>query len=82
MADNEHLKRVYDEFTTVWRFYRKYADVKDDDKYWDEVIGESHQIAEEYGGAGFVIDLLLAVVTELERRAKELRDKDAQAAGG
>ncbi len=56
--------------------------MKDDDRYWDAVIGESNRIAKKYSDARFVIDLLMAVVTELERRAKELRDKDAQAAGG
>lgn len=75
-CSDEELKRVYDEFTTVWRFYKKYADVKDNDEYWEQVVSESSTISKKYNESKFIIDLVLAVITELERVYKEMK-KDA-----
>lgn len=72
MSDEE-LKRVYEEFTTVWRFFKKYSDVKDTDEFWEQVVNESNEISKKYGECKFVISLVLAVVDELERIYKEMR---------
>lgn len=74
MTSNEELKRVYDMFTTTWRFYKKYADVKDSDEYWEAVVNESSAISKKYGECKFIINLVLAVITELERVYKEMKE--------
>lgn len=73
MADNEELKRVYDIFTTMWRFFKKYADVKSTDEYWENVVEESIQIAKQYDNSKFVRALLLSVINELECKLKEVK---------
>ena len=68
---NEELKRYYDMFTDSWRFFKKYSDVKDTDEYWEKVVGESDRLSKQYGNSKFVNTLLLAVIGELERKARE-----------
>lgn len=70
---NEELKRIYDMFTDCWRLFKKYSDVKDSDEYWEAVINKSNVISKKYGECKFVINLVLAVITELERIYKEMR---------
>ncbi len=82
MVSNEELKRIYNLFTDCWRFYKKYADVKDTDEFWESVVDESGELPRKYNNDKFAIALVLAVIDELERKAKELRNKDGQAAGG
>ena len=41
------------------------------DSYWQAVADESSEIAKQYNECKFVVGLLLAVVTELERVYKE-----------
>ena len=60
-------------YKTVLDFHRKHSKAEDTDQYWESVIDESEQISKKYGGQKFVVNLLLAVLTELERKAKELR---------
>ena len=70
---NEELKRIYNLFTDCWRFYKKYADAKDTDSYWENVVDESGELSKKYNNDKFAIALVLAVVDEFERRAKEIR---------
>ena len=58
-------------YKDVWNFHKKYADVKEDDTYWESVVNESGQIAKKYDNARFATALLLAVIEELERIYKE-----------
>lgn len=76
MADNEGLKRIYNLFTDCWRYYKKYADVQDTDQYWESVVDESGELSKKYDNDKFAIALVLAVVDEFERKAKELRLRD------
>lgn len=73
MASNGELKRKYDMFTDCWRLFKKYKDVKDSDEYWEAVVNESNAISKKYNECKFIIDLVLAVITELERGYKEMR---------
>lgn len=73
MVSNEELKQKYSMFTDCWRFYKKYADVQEDDSYWEAVVNESSAIAKQYGECKLIIDLVLAVITEFERVYKEMR---------
>lgn len=73
MVSNEELKRIYNLFTDCWRFFKKYADVRDEDSFWENVVSESGELSKKYNNEKFAIALILAVVDEFERKAKELR---------
>lgn len=60
-------------YKDVWNFHKKYADVKEDDTYWEDVVNESDKIAKRHGECKFVINLLLAVIDELQRIYKEMK---------
>ena len=68
MAADEELKAVYNIFTDVWKLYKKYADVRTDDEYWEKVVNESDEIAKKYGNGRLCRDLILAVIAEFERK--------------
>ena len=60
-------------YKDVWNFHKKYQQVQSTDEYWEAVINESTQIAKKYDNCKFVRSLLLAIVDELERVYKELK---------
>lgn len=61
-------------YKDVWNFHKKYADVKEDDAYWESVVNECKRIAKQYDECKFVINLLLAVIDELKRIYKEMKN--------
>lgn len=73
MVDDEELRRIYNLFTDCWRYFKKYADVRDEEIYWENVVSESGELSKKYNNDKFAIALILAVVDEFERKAKELR---------
>ncbi len=73
MVSDEELRRIYNLFTDCWRYFKKYVDVSDEDIYWENVVSESGELSKKYNNDKFAIALILAVVDEFERKAKELR---------
>ena len=73
MVSDEELRRIYNLFTDCWRYFKKYVDVSDEDIYWENVISESGDLSKKDNNDKFAIALILAVVDEFERKAKELR---------
>lgn len=73
MVGDEELKRIYNLFTDCWRFFKKYADVRDEDSFWENVVSESGELSKKYNNDKFAIALILTVIEEFERKAKELR---------
>lgn len=73
MSETE-LKNIYQCFTECWRFFKKYNDVQSTDEYWECVTSEGDQLAKRFGNGRFVRDMVLAVITELERRGKEVQN--------
>ena len=73
MVSDEELRRIYNLFTDCWRYFKKYVDVSDEDIYWENVVSESGELSKKYKNDKFAIALILAVVDEFERKAKELR---------
>lgn len=71
MVEEKELRAVYHIFTDVWKLYRKYADAKEDGRYWEELAFEAGVIAKRYGNSKLCRDLLIAVLLELERKGKE-----------
>ncbi len=66
------LMNYVEVYKTVLDFHRKYSNILNTEGYWDSVVAESDAIAKQYGNGRFVRDLLLAVIGELERKAKEM----------
>lgn len=66
-------------YKDVWNFHKKHQQVQSTDEYWEAVINESTQIAKKYDNCKFARSLLLAIVDELERVYKELK-QDADTA--
>ena len=73
MVSDEELRRIYNLFTDCWRYFKKYVDVSDEDIYWENVVSESGELSKKYNNDKFAIALILAVIDEFERKAKELR---------
>ena len=73
MVSDEELRRIYNLFTDCWRYFKKYVDVSDEDIYWENVVSESGELSKKYNNDKLAIALILAVIDEFERKAKELR---------
>lgn len=57
-------------YADIWGFHKKYADVKEDDAFWEQVVDEAHIIYEKYKGkpeGEFAKKLILDVCDELDR---------------
>lgn len=61
-------------YKDVWNFHKKYSKVQTDEVYWETVVNESRQIADKHDKHKFAIALLLAVIDELERIYKEMKN--------
>lgn len=73
MAADEELKKVYGMFTDAWKFYKKYADVQQSDEYWESLIDEADAVAERHGSGRLIRDLIMAVMSEFERKSKDIQ---------
>lgn len=63
----------FEVYKDIWNFHKKYIDnISDNDDFWQEVIDESNVISKKYGDCKFIINLLLAEMTEFERICKEM----------
>lgn len=72
METNEELKAVYGMFTDAWKFYKKYAGVRQADVFtWDALVSEADAMTKKYRNNQLCRDLILAAMSELERRSKE-----------
>lgn len=76
MAADEELKRIYNTFTDCWRFYKKYAETKVTNEYWQNMIDESEQIVKKYNDSKFVVDLLTITCDELQRVYLDAKKKE------
>lgn len=79
MVRNEDIRREFNMFSDIWKVYKTLLPVgtADDEKYWDEVLNAVSEIMKKYPGK-FTEDLLLAVVSDLERRCAENEDQNTR----
>lgn len=63
------VKEDYEMFSDIWKFYRKYREVKDDGDYWKQLINEADKIYKKYQ-TKLCKRLLLEILDEFERRFK------------
>jgi RNA:NAD 2'-phosphotransferase (TPT1/KptA family) len=59
--------KEYDLFSDVWRLFRKYYNISADQEYWNDLLREVHEIENKHNSK-LCIDLLIAIVAELERK--------------
>ena len=60
-------------FSDIWNFFKRYYEVSDDADYWEAVAKDADVLYKKYDNSKFAKSLVMAVVDELERRAKEAR---------
>lgn len=58
-------------FVDYYKFIQDYGAPEDSDNWWQELFTKSTELCQKYGSAGFIRDLVMAHVNELERKAKE-----------
>lgn len=61
-------------YKDVLSFHRNHSKIEDSERFWQGVIDDSEQIFKKYGRMKFVKELLLTVIGELERKAKDLKE--------
>lgn len=79
MNDAKELKQVYDIFTAAWRIYKAHYPPKEpeDDKYWTDLLDAVDKAGSEYDSR-LCCDVLCAVASDLERKAKNPQYKAAE----
>lgn len=70
-VDFEKSSREYVMFKDFWSLMKKYWIPENNDSYWEELISDTDQFAKRYGNEVFARDLAMALIGELERKAKE-----------
>lgn len=60
-------------YKDVWNFHKKYHNVQVTNEYWQAVASESNSISKKYNDCQFVMNLLRAVLDELNRIYKEMK---------
>lgn len=76
-------EQYFDAWQEAWRFHKKFYDNDGSDQTWDQIVDASGEIVKEYDSKqtyGFVKDLVLAVLGELERMDKHKR-KESEKVG-
>lgn len=65
-------------YADVVNFHRKYAEVREDDEYWQQVVDGASALYKKYEGVSekeFAKQLILTVLDELERIYKDMPKK-------
>ena len=65
-------------YADIVNFHRKFAEVREDDPYWQQVVDEASALYRKYEGVPekeFAKQLILTVLDELERIYKDMSKK-------
>lgn len=68
--------KYFDLWKAAWNFHKEWCNNGGTDKEWEQIVEESSDIMKQYEGKleqNFIKDLLLAVLSELEKNDKEKR---------
>lgn len=69
-------EQYFDLWVKAWNFHKKYSNISGTDEYWEQVVNESSEIVKEFENKpeyNFMKDLVLAVISEIERVDKHKR---------
>ena len=75
----EFKKNYFDLWAKAWNFHKKYSNVSGTDEFWERLVNESGEIVKAYEGRpqhDFMKDLVLAVISEIERVDKQQRKQE------
>lgn len=67
-------EQYFDLWAKAWNFHKKYSDICGTNEFWEQLVNESSEIVKEYEGKpeySFIKDLVLAVISEIERVDKQ-----------
>lgn len=77
----EFKKNYFDLWAKAWNFHKKYSNVSGTDEFWKQAANESSEIVKEFENKpeyNFIKDLVLAVMSEIERVDKRQRQKEGK----
>lgn len=57
-------------FSKIWKFYKEYRNVRDNDEYWEKVVSGIDGIYKEFP-TELCKGMVLQILEELERRYKQ-----------
>lgn len=77
--DERQLKEDYKMFSDLWKFYKAYCEVREEDSFWEEVTNKADRIYKRYE-TKLCKDMVLNIVDELERKYVELKNSPHQTA--
>ena len=60
-------------YADIWNFHKRYYEVSDCDEYWEAAVKDANGLYKKYDNSKFAKSLVMAVMDELERKAKEAR---------
>lgn len=74
-------EQYFNLWATAWNFHKKYSNsnVSNADEFWERLVNESGEIMQQYENQpqyDFVKDLILAVISEIERIDKSRRQQE------
>lgn len=75
-----NMESYFNLYKAVWQWHKRNSKVEDSDEYWKQVLAEGEEIQNKYS-CQFVTDLMMAVIGELERKGKELRERECDRGG-
>ena len=74
MTTKEQMKTEFAYFGEAWNFFKRFYEVQDTERYWDEVVQEAGQIIEKYNQP-LCKAVVLAILDELDRKYREEKQK-------
>lgn len=63
----------------AWRFHKKFYDNDGSNQTWEQIVNESGEMVRKYEGKpeySFIKDLVLAVISEIERVDKQRQTQE------
>lgn len=69
-------EQYFDVWQEAWRFHEKFYDNDGSDGTWEQIVNESSEVVRKYMGRSqydFMKDLILAIISEIERVDKHKR---------
>lgn len=60
-------------YADIWNFHKRYYEVSDSNDYWEAAVKDANALYKKYNDSKFAKSLVMAVMDELERKAKEAR---------
>ena len=74
-------EQYFDVWQEAWRFHKRFSNISDTDEFWEQLVNESSEIVKEYEGKPqytFMKDLVLTVISEIERVDKRQRRQEGK----